>query len=351
MTSAEIREFARLCGFELAGVARAEPIADRHWYHEWVSAGFAGAMHYLTDHRAEVRDDPRRLLPSARSVICVGKLYNTPWPYSTRFDERERAWISRYAWGADYHLVLRRGLARLEELLREHLGIAFESKICVDTAPLIERSYARQAGLGWIGKNTCLINQPRGSWFFLGELLVSLDLEPDAPPPDRCGTCTRCIDACPTAALVPVGDSYTVDSRLCISYFTIELREPIPEEHRSGMGAHIFGCDICQDVCPWNRCALVTAEPEFQPRHFAPSLEALATITEDEFRAMFQGTPVTRPRYAGFLRNVAIAMGNSRLERFRAPLERLAAVGDNTVAEHARWALEQLPPEPITIDS
>ena len=167
----------------------------------------------------------------ARSLICVGKLYNTPWPYSTRFQQDELAWISRYAWGEDYHDVLRYGLERLRDGLRERAGVEFESKICVDTAPLLERSYARQAGLGWIGKNTCLIHQGRGSWFFLGELLVSLDIETvDAPPPDRCGTCRRCIDACPTAAIVPAGrDRWTLDSRLCISYFTIELRGGIPE--------------------------------------------------------------------------------------------------------------------------
>ena len=306
MTRAEVRELAGVCGFEIAGVARAEPLEERHWFHEWVSAGFAGAMGYLTDHRAAVRDDPRRLLPSARSVICVGKLYNTPWPYSTRFDESERAWISRYAWGEDYHLVVRRGLARLEALLRERSG-SFDSRICVDTAPLLERSYARQAGLGWIGKNTCLINQSSGSWFFLGELLISLEIEPDTPPSDRCGTCTRCIDACPTQALVPGPRGYSVDSRRCISYLTIELRGPIPEEQQSSAGNHVFGCDICQDVCPWNQRAPVTEDKEFEPRHFAPPLEALATITEEEFRDMFHGTPVTRARYAGFARNVAMA--------------------------------------------
>ena len=341
MTSADIRELALRCGFELAGVARAEPVPEHASYHEWVSAGFAGAMRYLTDHRASMRDDPRHLLPSARSMICVGKLYQTPWPHSTRFDSTERAWISRYAWGDDYHLTLRRGLVRLESLLRERCG-SLETRICVDTAPLLERSYARQAGLGWIGKNTCLINQPRGSWFFLGELLVSVDIEPDAPPPDRCGTCTRCIDACPTSALIPSPTGYTLDSRLCISYFTIELRGDVPEENRSRMGRHVFGCDICQDVCPWNRRAPQSAEPAFAARQFAPPLEQLAAITADEFRAMFEGTPVTRARYTGFLRNVAIAMGNSRSERFRTALERLACSGNDTVATHARWALDQL---------
>lgn len=338
MNAEDIRRLARQCGFELAGVARAEPVAERAWYHEWVAAGFAGQMRYLTDRRAGVRDDPRHLLPSARSVICVGKLYNSPWPYSTQFDQGAHAWISRYAWGDDYHDVLRSGLKRLDALLPAH-----ESKICVDTAPLLERSYARLAGLGWIGKNTCLINQGSGSWFFLGELLVSLELEPDGPPPDRCGTCTRCIDACPTGALVPGELGYTVDSRRCISYFTIELRGDVPEGQRAKAGAHVFGCDICQDVCPWNRHAPVNSDAEFQPRHFAPPLGRLAMITEEEFRVLFRGTPVTRARYTGFLRNVAVAMGNSRDPRYRPPLERLAALPDTTVAGHARWALEQLP--------
>jgi epoxyqueuosine reductase len=334
LNAAEIRERARQCGFELAGVARAEPVAERLWFHEWVARGFAAGMRYLTDRRAGVRNDPRNLLASAQSVICVGKLYNSPWPYSTKFLDRERAWISRYAWGDDYHDVLRRGLERLDECLRQNGGAAYESKICVDTAPLLERSYARLAGLGWIGKNTCLINQQSGSWFFLGELLVSLAIDPDEPPPDRCGTCTRCI--------VPGMLGYTVDAGRCISYFTIELRGAVPEPQRAATGAHIFGCDICQDVCPWNRRAPLTDDAPFQPRHFAPPLERMAQITEDEFRDMFRGTPVTRARYAGFLRNVAIAMGNSGEARFRAPLEKLAAGPDALVAEHAGWALNQL---------
>jgi epoxyqueuosine reductase len=301
-------------------------------------------MRYLAGRRAAVRADPRLLLASARSVICVAKLYNTPWPYSTRYRDPELAWISRYAWGDDYHDVVREGLARLDGMIRERAGAGYESKICVDTAPLLERSYARLAGLGWIGKNTCLINQGRGSWFFLGELLASLEIAPDEPPPDRCGTCRRCIDACPTAAIVPspAGGGYAVDSRLCISYFTIELRGAIPEERRAGMGNHVFGCDICQDVCPWNRRAPEAADPAFQPRLPAPPLEMLAGIGEAEFQSLFRGSPVTRARYSGYLRNVAVAMGNSALPEFRAPLERLAASGDPVVEEHALWALARL---------
>jgi epoxyqueuosine reductase len=208
----------------------------------------------------------------------------------------------------------------------------------VDTAPLLERSLARQAGLGWIGKNTCLINQKLGSWFFLGELLTTLELEPDAPPPDRCGTCTRCIDACPTDALKP----WELDARLCISYLTIELRDAIPEGLRSLMGNQTFGCDICQDVCPWNRRAPRTNEPGFEAREFAPPLERMAALSESGFRALFRDTPVSRARYRGFLRNVAVAMGNSGNPKFRDPLERLARSPDDIIAEHARWALRQL---------
>ena len=346
LSSGQVRVLAAQCGFELAGVSPALPPPEAGFYGDWVRAGFAGEMRYLTDHRAQMRADPRSLLPAARSVISVGKLYNGPEPYSTRFSSAERGWISRYAWGEDYHRVLKRGLERLADLLRARTEEPMESKICVDTAPLLERAFARRAGLGWIGRNSCLINQRMGSWFFLGELLVSLEIPPDAPPPDRCGSCTRCIDACPTTAIVPTGrpdgPAWAVDSRLCISYFTIELRGPSPEPTRPGTGANLFGCDICQDVCPWNRRAPVTSDPAFAPLHFAPPLGKLAELDESEFLSMFRGTPVTRARHAGFLRNVATAMGNAGLPEFRAPLERLALSPDPSVAEHARWALERL---------
>jgi epoxyqueuosine reductase len=341
-----IRQLALECGFEMAGVAPAMPLPEAAYYRQWVRAGYAGEMRYLTDRRAVVRDDPRNLLPSARSVICVGKLYNGPEPYSTRLNSNDLAWISRYAWGDDYHDVLRRGLERLVEKLRKQVSEPFQYKICVDTAPLLERAYARMAGLGWIGKNTCLIDQRMGSWFFLGELITSLDLEPGTPPPDSCGTCTRCIDACPTAAIVPSGSAggpeWTIDSRRCISYFTIELRGPIPADVRERVGHHVFGCDICQDVCPWNSRAPVTGDLAFAPAHFAPDLARLAQISEAEFREIFRTSPVRRARYSGFLRNVAVAMGNQRSARFRPPLERMAQSPDLLVAEHARWALAQL---------
>jgi epoxyqueuosine reductase len=337
VTGDRVRSLARECGFELAGIARAEPLAeDAGRYLNWVQSGMAGAMGYLTDRRADLRTDPRLLLPSARSIISVGKLYNGPQPRSTELSDPANGWISRYAWGEDYHQVVRAGL----EKLVDKIGGGHEWKICVDTAPLLERSYAREAGLGWIGKNTCLINQQMGSWFFLGEILTSLEIEADSPPPDRCGTCTRCIDACPTKAIPAEG--YQVDARRCIPYFTIELHGSVPEEMRAGIGRHIFGCDICQDVCPWNRQAAVTAEPAFEPRHFAPPLEDLGSLSEDEFREMFRTSPVRRAKYAGFLRNVAIAMGNSGRAKFREPLQELAAFPNEMVAEHARWALKQI---------
>lgn len=342
VTGAWVKRLAAEAGFELAGIAACGPMADFERFRMWVDAGMAGEMRYLTDHRADVRADPRLVLPEARSALCVGKLYNGPEAYSTAFASTELGWISRYAWGDDYHTWLRAGLERVASAIRREAGPDVRTRACVDTAPVLERSLAREAGLGWIGKNTCLINQMAGSWFFLGELLLSLELEADTAPPDRCGSCTRCIDACPTAAIVPFGTGWTVDSRLCISYLTIELRGNIEVTLRERVGHHIFGCDICQDVCPWNRKAPVTLEPEFQPRHSAPPLGRMAELSEDEFRDMFRTTPVSRAKYEGFLRNVAVAMGNSGNPVFQVHLKRLSEHPSPVVAEHARWALVRL---------
>jgi epoxyqueuosine reductase len=302
MRAETISQIAHECGFELAGIASANPSADFDLYRDWVAEGMAGEMRYLTDRRADVRRDVRNLLPSAKSVICVGKLYNTPDPPPQPGDAK----ISRYARGQDYHVVMRRAL---EEMVARLTAIEpFEWKICVDTAPLLERSYARMAGLGWIGRNTCLINEPQGSWFFLGEIVTSLELEPGTPPPDRCGSCTRCIDACPTQALVPSSEGWKLDSRRCISYLTIELRGPIPEELQAGVGEQVFGCDICQDVCPWNSRAPFTDDPDFAGTTI--SLEALAQLTPEEFRVRFGQTPLARAKHAGMLRNAAVALAN-----------------------------------------
>jgi epoxyqueuosine reductase len=341
LTTRIIHDLAANCGFDVAGIASHSPVPEFARFQSWAERGLAGEMGYLTDKRKFLRNKPGELLTGLKSIVCVGMVYNAPEPYSTEFSDVERAWISRYAWGTDYHSLLRR---KLEGLALKLLQIQdFSYRICVDTAPLLERSFARQAGLGWIGRNTCLINQNLGSWLFLGELLTTLELAPDSPPPDRCGTCTQCIDACPTAAIVPSPDGqFELDSRLCISYFTIELRAPIPEAQRPLLGHHVFGCDICQDVCPWNRRAATTGESAFLPREVAPPLERMASLTEPEFRALFRDTAVSRAKYSGFLRNVAIAMGNAKLEKFRAPLEKLAASPDPLVAEHAAWALRML---------
>jgi epoxyqueuosine reductase len=301
MRADEVQLIAHECGFELAGVASCDPGADFGRYQEWVAQGMAGEMRYLTDRRAELRRDARNLLPTARSVICVGKLYNTPDPPRRPGDAR----ISRYAWGKDYHVTMRAALERMVVQLLQRA--AFSHKICVDTAPLLERSFARQAGLGWIGKNTCLINEPLGSWFFLGEIVTSLELESGSPPPDRCGSCTRCIEACPTQALVPSEDGWTLDARRCISYLTIELRGSIPDELRAGVGDHVFGCDICQDVCPWNARAPLTDDPDFAGT--AIPITELAQLSPEAFRERFKGSPIARATHSGLMRNVAIARG------------------------------------------
>ena len=322
-----VRELAAKVGFRLAGVWNPGATPDFERFRDWAGRGLAGEMRYLTDHRADVRADLNLLLPGVKSVISVGMLYQPS----------NGDGIAGYARGEDYHVVMRRGLEDLAARLCE--SARFEWRACVDTAPLLERSVAREAGLGWIGRNTCLISQEQGSYFLLGELLTTLAIETDAAldaaPPDRCGTCRRCIEACPTQAIVPSpGGGFELDARVCISYFTIELRGAVPEEYREAMGGNVFGCDICQDVCPWNRGSIASGP--------AVSLEELATLTEAEFRSRFRRTAVSRAKYSGFLRNVVIAMGNSGLPGFREALARLAGSEDSMVAEHARWGLARL---------
>lgn len=332
---------AKECGFDLCGVAPVGEIPEYRFFEEWVRAGMAGQMRYLTDHRAGLRRDARSLLPSAVSVLCAGKVYRTQDPGAGRGTGR----VSSYAWGSDYHGWMRRHLEMLVSRLKDEWG-EFESKICVDTAPLLERAAAQSAGLGWIGRNTCLINERIGSWFFLGEILTSAGMEASTPPPDRCGTCRRCIDACPTQALVPTqqpeGPDYALDSRRCISYLTIELRGEIPSDLRTAIGDHLFGCDICQDVCPWNSKSPQALEPEYQPRHAFPDLEASAALTAEGFRERYRGSPVWRAKHEGFLRNVAVAMGNSGDSRYIPALRTLAEQAGPLVAEHAEWALSRL---------
>lgn len=356
--STRIQQCARDAGFDLCGIAPVRDFAELRVFPQWIADGKHGEMKYMAarDDAGELkRAALSRVAPWARSVIVCAINYNTAHPYSTKAqpENASQGWISRYAWAKeDYHDAVLRRLKQIEDELRGFSDTGnwplatgdWQFRSYVDTGPLVERVYAKYAGVGWIGKNTCIINQQMGSWLFLGVILTSLNLTEDQltanlPAPDRCGTCTRCIVACPTQAIVAPGE---LDSRLCISYLTIEKRGEIPNELRAGMGRHVFGCDICQDVCPWNRRAPSSSDPAFEPRWPAPPLERLAGIGEEEFGALFRDSPVTRVRYAGFLRNVAIAMGNSGLAEFREPLDRLALSTDPVVAEHARWALARL---------
>jgi epoxyqueuosine reductase len=356
--TALVKRAAHQAGFELAGIAPVRDLPELNHFPEWIEAGYAGEMKYLEarDQAGQLkRASLRSAAPWARSVIVCAINYNTAHPYSTQVDDPGRGWISRYAWSReDYHEAVMRRLREVETRLRDEVAergqdvlataaemAALQTRCYVDTGPLVERVYAKYAGVGWIGKNTCILNQKVGSWLFLGVILTSLELEPDLPAPDRCGTCTRCIDACPTDALIA---PYQLDSNKCISYLTIEKRGAIPEEMREGMGRHVFGCDICQDVCPWNRKAPTTSAAEFPPREglVNPALEWLAEMTAEEFREKFRGSPIRRTKRTGLRRNAAIAMGNSRDHRFLPVLEELAADDDPVVAESARWAVAQL---------
>jgi epoxyqueuosine reductase len=335
-------------GFELVGIAPVEDAPELEYFPRWIAAGHGGEMKYL-----ESRDEQGRLkraslahaAPWARSVVVCALNYNTAQPYSrqTPQDDAPRGWISRYAWsGQDYHDVVMRGLRQVEAALRKECASDDLITRCyVDTGPIVERVVAKYAGIGWIGKNTCIINQKLGSWLFLGVILTSLELAADLPAPDRCGSCTRCIDACPTDALIA---PYQLDSNKCISYLTIEKRGEIPEEIRSGMGRHVFGCDICQDVCPWNRKAPATNAPDLQAREelVNPALERLAEMSAEEFRETFRGSPVRRAKRSGLRRNAVIAIGNSGDRRLLPMLDKLAADEDEVVAESAAWALRKL---------
>ena len=409
--TAWVVEQARSLGFSLCGVAPAAEFSELERLPEWLARGYAGQMNYLSDSR---RTSPARVLEGARSVIVCALGYETSHPHTAEAvlssastttyrqkaggrvssqmpagdcDDAPRGWISRYAWGEDYHRVLAERLERLIAAMRAKFPDPFAARACVDTGPIIERVAAKHAGLGWLAKNTCLINPELGSWLFLGVVLTTLEfvpsLSPGQPPqPDLCGQCTLCIDACPTQALV---EPYVLDARRCISYLTIEHRGTVPAELRPAIGAHVFGCDICQDVCPYNRKAPVSPLPEFEPRRlerkgeirkskfenrsegnaagadrpapsdsalpvnlFAPSLEWLAAQTEEQYREIFRGSAMKRAKYQGLVRNACVALGNmagslspAARARICALLERLSVSGDPVIAEHAAWALSR----------
>jgi epoxyqueuosine reductase len=344
--SDRIKLMAAEAGFELCGIAPVQDFPELARFPEWVAEGHAGEMKYL-----ESRDDSGQLrraslksvFPWAQSVVVCAVNYNTAHPYSTEVHDPARGWISRYAWSReDYHDLMLRRLRDVEAKIKElSTPEQIETRSYVDTGPIVERVYAKYAGIGWLGKNTCLINQKIGSWLFLGVIVTSLELIPDLPAADRCGTCTRCIDACPTHAFVA---PHQLDSNKCIAYLTIEKRGTISEDLREGIGHQLFGCDICQDVCPWNRKAPATNKPEFQPREgfVNPALTWLAEISEEEFREVFRGSPVKRAKRNGLRRNALIAIGNSGNRSMAEVAKRVSSDPDPIVAEAARWAANGL---------
>ena len=342
MTSAEIKARAAELGFDLCGVAPAVGYKELGFLREWLERGYAGEMGYMA-RSADRRADVRAVMPSARSVVSLGTIYNTDRPYSTENAGGATALIARYAWGEDYHDVIQRRMDALVAWMRERAGSEFEARAYVDTGPVQERVYAQYAGLGWIGKNTCLINAERGSWLFLSEIICSVALEPDAPALDQCGTCTLCIDSCPTGAIAA---PYVVDATRCLSYLTIELKGEIPIDQRESLGRHAYGCDVCQEVCPWNA---QPPEPDASDSPWLPravfdgrSLAELWRTPDPELRAGLKRSAMTRAGVRRLRRNIAVCAGASgdanaltALREVREP-----TCDDPIVAEHIHWALE-----------
>ena len=354
-----VRGWAKEAGFAEAGVVGLPHHGDERdaeRYVEWVGAGRAASIHYLqrTDERGRLlRARTAIPFPWARSVVVCLANYHSAQPRSTEPADAGAGWIARYAWSgrtdpngerrpSDYHKVLLKRMKVLEARLKQECG-GLESRCFVDTGPVVERSLATAAGVGWTGKNTCLIHPQLGSYSLLAVLLTSLEFgeENALTVADRCGSCRRCLEACPTGALVA---SYQMDAARCIAYLTIEHRGAIAEAQMEGVGRQVFGCDICQDVCPWNRKAAVSLDPEMaaRPELVNPALDALAAMDEAEFERQFNGSPVRRAGFMGLRRNVAMAMGNSGLERFAPWLEEQASAADEGVRRAARWALGKL---------
>lgn len=349
ISSTAIDTRARALGFDLCGVAPAVALPELARFRDWLDRGYAAGMLYL--HKsAETRADIRRFLPGARSVIVTGTVYYTEAGAAggDAPSDAAPARVARYAWGDDYHIVLAERLERLVEWMREEAGEPFDARIFVDKHHVQERAFARHAGLGWIGKNTCLINPQIGSWLFLAGVATTLPLEPATPEPDHCGSCTLCIDACPTGALV---DAYELDANRCISYLTIEHHDAIPEERRAQIGDHVFGCDVCQDVCPYNLAPLATLDPAWQPRPGRTGTTAadLWGWSDFDLHRMVEGSAMTRASMSRLRRNLAVVLGNSPdaedaavLDRPGGGIRRAAQSAETPlVQEHVAWARRQ----------
>ena len=347
LTSAEIKARAIEVGFDLCGIAPAAGFPELAFLRKWIDRGYAGEMGYMarTAHR---RADVRSVLPSARAVVALATVYNVDRPYSTEVTDQKEARVSRYAWGDDYHEVIGERTNGLLAWMREHHNEPFDGKAYVDTGPVQERVYAQYAGVGWIGKNTCLINPELGSWLFLSEIICSLALEPDAPGLDRCGTCTLCLEACPTGAIV---DPWVLDATRCVSYLTIELKSLIPEAQRDDLGSHIYGCDICQDVCPWNATPARSSMPAWQPRVDFDRAQVvdLWRRSDAELRQALKGSAMRRAGVKRLRRNLAVAIGNSSDPRAADALDAKPDEGhydpsriDTLVTAHVEWAQRKL---------
>jgi epoxyqueuosine reductase len=347
--SQQIKQFALDFGFDLAGIAGVGGHHELDSFRAWLEAGHHGEMGYLaaTNESGKLkREHLANVAPWARSVVVCAVNYNSKAPYSTHAGSTRDGWIARYAWSeVDYHDVVLERLRKVEEAIatfaKDQGEPAFRSWCYVDTGPVVERVFAKYAGIGWIGKNTCILNEKIGSWLFLGVILTNLGLQPDLPAADRCGSCTRCLDACPTHAFM---GPHQLDATKCISYLTIEKRGDIAEEMRGEMGRHVFGCDICQDVCPWNRRVPAVALPGLlpKPERINPALDWLAEMDVEKFREVFRKSPVKRTKFSRFKRNVAIAIGNSGDHTLLASAKKLADDDDPIVAEYGRWALKRL---------
>ena len=337
--SAQIKEAAQRLGFELVGISPMRPAPHEQSFAQWLREGLAGNLDYM-QRTESLRRDPRELVPWAVSIISVGMNYYSGYSRPVESSE-SRGWISRYAWGDDYHNLMKGKLEALLESIGQFHDGNIQGKAFVDSGPVLERDFAGIAGLGWIGKNTHLISPKKGSWFFLGELFVDLPLAYDRPIRDRCGRCDLCLKACPTGAFV---GPYVLDARRCISYLTIELKDWMPRSLRPLVGNHIFGCDICQEVCPYNVKALPTAEIAFQPRSglHAPELIAFLSLSEAEFRQRFRASPILRAKRRGFLRNVAVALGNLKALDAVPALIRSLDDEESVVRGHVAWALGQI---------
>ncbi|MDO9623369.1 MAG: tRNA epoxyqueuosine(34) reductase QueG [Pseudomonas sp.] len=334
-----IKEWARELGFQQVGIAGLELSEHEAHLQRWLDAGYQGEMDYMAAHGSK-RSHPEQLVPGTLRVVSLRMDYLPgDTQMAQRLGEPEKAYVSRYALGRDYHKLIRKRLQQLAERIQQQIG-PFGYRAFVDSAPVLEKAIAEQAGLGWIGKNTLVLNRKAGSYFFLGELFVDLPLPVDAPhATEHCGRCTACMDICPTGAFV---GPYVLDARRCISYLTIELKGSIPEELRAPIGNRVFGCDDCQLVCPWNRFARPTEQADFQPRHQLDNAE-LATLfrwSEEEFLSRTEGSPLRRAGYERWLRNLAVGLGNAPsnipvLEALHARRDHPSAL----VREHVEWAL------------